>query len=365
MNIDNFKSDTVVLIRVDFNISNFNELFRIESAKDTIKLAMSKGSKVILCTHYGRPKNNEKEFSTINLVESITKIMGIGPIFVDQFDSFEDAKTLIQNSENKLFLLENSRFNINEFAVDENLKLELAKDYSQLADYFIDEAFSVSHRKESTNYYIKQLIPSQIGINYIKEIDNLNKLKEPNAPFLLLMGGAKVDTKLGVIKRLLPRVDRLLLGGMICFTFLKAKEIITNQKSLLMDSYVDVESLEEVVELLKKYENKIILPLDFVYNYLDGKTVIGDIGSLSAKMFCNELEKAKTIFFNGTMGEVENPSFALSTNTIVDHLVELDDSLLIAGGGDTESFLNNEQKLKFDFVSTGGGACLEYIANVL
>ena len=138
------------------------------------------------------------------------------------------------------------------------------------------------------------------------------------------MGGAKVDTKLGVIQKLLPTVEKLLLGGMICFTFLRVKEMIDGlnlslEDSVLKDSFIDEEYLPVATELLIAYKDKIVLPIDFVYNYLDGKTVIGDIGSLSAKLFCNELEGAKTVFFNGTLGEVENPLININ----------------VAGGGDS------------------------------
>ncbi len=360
----NLPDNSIVLIRVDYNISTLNDTYRIESSKNTIENVLSQGYKVVLITHYGRPLQNETEFSTLNLVPTIKNILNEELEYVNQYDSFTEAKTIISNSDKRLFILENTRFNKDENCDDTALRNELGKKYAVLGNYFIDEAISVSHRQEVTNTEITKYLPHNKGIRYDLEIENLNKLKSPEKPFYIYMGGAKVETKLPIIKKLISKADKIFLGGMICFTFLKVSESLGSKIPPLFDSPIDENSIIEVKELLLKYKEKLILPIDLVYKSTDGKIVAGDIGSLTTNIFCNSVKEAETIFWNGSFGQVELPTLDYGTNQFVQQLIELTDTFVVVGGGDTEALLTSKQKEKIDFVSTGGGATLDYISKL-
>jgi phosphoglycerate kinase len=356
-------NNSTILVRVDYNLSNMKELFRITSSYQTIHTLLEQGHKVILITHYGRPQAQEEEYSTKNLIEVVQEVFGTQPYYINQFQSFSQAKEEIKNNSQRLFILENTRFSGDETSKITEAKENLAKQYSQLGDYFIDEAFSVSHRQEATNYYLKNCMESSYGYRYQLEITNLNQLKSPKSPYILIMGGSKVETKLPLISHLITQADRILIGGMICFTFLEAAARLKVKIPPLWDSPVQQSSLDEVTELLKQHSNKIVLPIDLIYKTENGKITARDLGPMTTQLFINQLDKAQTIFWNGTLGQVEDPTFRYSTDQIINKLTSLDQALIIAGGGDTESYLTEEQKSKLDFVSTGGGACLEYIAH--
>lgn len=358
--------NSTVLVRVDYNISNLEELFRIESSKKTILELLEGNKKVILMTHYGRPTNRETNLSTQNLVEVIAKTIGIRPIFVDQTESFKEAKKIIDQSNNKLFLLENTRFLQEENTKDEKIKIDLAKEYATLGKYLIDEAFSVSHRKEVTNFYLKKILSWDFGYRHTLEKTNLDRLKNPQKPFYLILGGAKVETKLPMIENLIDKADKILLGGKICFTFLEFLRRQGETIPPLFDSPFEEVFIPIVGELLTKYKEKIVLPVDLVYKSTNDKTVAGDVGAVTTSNYIKLLEEAKTVFWNGTLGQTEQPSFAYSSTQIAKYLTTLENGLqntfVVVGGGDTESFLTESQKKSYSFVSTGGGACLDYLS---
>jgi phosphoglycerate kinase len=360
----NLPSNSTVLLKVDYNISSLTDTYRILMTKETINQLLVLNNKILLLTHYGRPKNSESELSTNNLIDVISNVLETKVVYINQYYNFGLAKNTIENSKSKIFILENTRYSEFESSEDKIQMQNLAKKYASLGSFYIDEAFSVSHREEVTNTTIKEFLPNAIGQRYKIELLNLNKLKSPAKPFYLYMGGAKVETKLPLIKTLLEKADKVFIGGMICFTFLKANEKLGNIIPPLFDSYIDETVLNEVCETLLKYKSKIVLPVDLVYKSVEGKVQAGDTGSLTCNIFCNSIEEAHTIFWNGAFGEVEVPNLDYSTKSFIKKLVQPNDCFIIVGGGDTESILTQNQKSKLDFVSTGGGATLDYISKL-
>ena len=353
---------TTVLVKVDFNLSSLTETYRIQSTQKTILELISEGNKVVLMTHYGRPTKQEKIYSTKNLQQVIEEVIGVKAKYINQFDSFDKAAKLIANSKSKLFLLENTRFNPIEEKGTTQEKFLLGKEYSKLGQFIVDEAFSVSHRNEVTNTIVKNFLPFGYGYRYQLEIKNLDKLQKPQKPYYLVMGGAKVETKLPLIEHLIGKADKIYIGGMICFTFLEEMRRRGAKVPPLFDTNFEEEYIPIVKKLLDKHPKKIVLPLDLVYKSVEGKIFAADIGSMSTQLFCDGLKDAKTIFWNGTLGEVEKPTFDYSTKQLVKTLLTIPKAFIVCGGGDTESFLSEKEKAKIDFVSTGGGACLDYLS---
>jgi 3-phosphoglycerate kinase len=366
-----FKS--TVLIRVDYNLPSQDDTYRIQITKKLILELLEEGYKVVLLTHFGRPlmgQNNEV-FSTKNLLKNIKGVIGKEAIYLDQFDpalgGFENLSKQIEASDSKFFLLENTRFDQDEQSQDVKKKYELGKKYALLGQYFIDEAFSVSHRQEATNHYIKKFIPWAYGYRYLIEVENLEKimhLKTEQRPFVLIMGGAKLETKLPVIDRLIESVDKLLIAGQLAFTFIEAqKQILDNTTNTvpIFESLVEPTFIKKAKELLLKYADKIILPVDMVYHYCDSKVLAGDIGAISTQMFIKEVKKAKTIFWNGPLGQIELKPYDQSTLSLL-KAISNTNSYSVIGGGDTETMITPKIREKLSFVSSGGGACLEFLS---
>jgi triosephosphate isomerase (TIM) len=370
-----FKS--TVIVRVDYNIPSLNDTYRIQITKKLILELLEEGYKVVLLTHYGRPKDGQKEkkFSTKNLIQPIKNVLGKQAIFLDQYDPLKGFEVLakeIEQSQANLFMLENTRFDLREQSLETKIKYELAKQYATLGSYFIDEAFSVLHRQEATNYYIKKFIPWAYGYRYLIEVENLEKLKHLNQdqrPFVLVMGGSKLETKLPVINQLIDKVDKLLIGGQLAFTFIEAqKQLVANNLSSdmpvpIFDSLVEQAFISQAKELLSKYGEKIVLPVDMVYYYKDAKVLAGDVGGISVQMFIKELKKAKTIFWNGPLGQIEVKPYDQSTISLLKSISE-SNAFSVIGGGDTETMITPEIREKISFVSSGGGACLEYLGKI-
>jgi len=371
--------NSTVLVRVAFDLPSLSDTARIKDAIPTIDLLLKNNNKVVLATKWGRPKGIDPEFSTqklIDVIESeiLTQITqtalpsfinsGTAIEFVDQFKSFEEAKSEILNSQNQIFLLENTHFSEDEKSKESVHRLNLAQKYASLADFFVDEAFPSSHRQEATNSEIKQILPWAFGLSYLSEITNLNKLKiDVEQPFVVVMAGAKLETKLPLISKMLPKAEKILLGGLLSFTFIQAaKELGFSDLPDIYDSYVEVEFLEQAKDLLKSNPDQLILPLDLVYESENGKTYGRDVGDKTLQLFENELKKAKTIFWNGTLGFYEKPPFDESTKKLGEFISSLDKAFKALGGGDTGSSLPQSILDKIDFVSMGGGATLEYLS---
>ncbi|MEO0294761.1 MAG: phosphoglycerate kinase [candidate division WOR-3 bacterium] len=359
-----------VFVRVDFNVpikkGRIQDDTRIRETVPTIKFLSEKGAKVILASHLGRPKGERNpEFSLKPCANRLSKILGKKVKFTEELYGEEVKKIIEKLKEGDILLIENVRFEKNEEKED----TELAKKWRELADIYVNEAFSASHRKHTSVFTLPKLFEEKYaGFLLEKEINNLKKITENfERPFIAILGGAKVEDKIGVIKTLVDKCDKVLIGGGMMFTFWKAKgKKIGN--SILDEKYIQ--------EVNKLPEDKILIAVDTRYalnpeskKYEEGEEVPEgysgyDIGAKTIEIFKEEISKAKTIFWNGPMGVFENKTFREGTYEIAKKIAEQTEkgAFSLCGGGETVQVLK-ELKLeeKISFVSTGGGASLEFI----
>lgn len=375
LNILDIKN-SIVLVKVGFDLPSLEDFSRILDAQKTIKLLIKNGNKVVLLSHWGRPTNSQdKKYSLEHMLPLISDLLQENVEFLNQYSDFKEIQNRINQSKDKLILLENTRFEPDEQSKNVNLRVSLAKKYADLGNYFVDEAFSLSHRQEATNTEIKQFLPWTLGLSYQQEILELNKLKtQPHLPFVAIMAGSKLETKLPIISKMIPLCTRLIIGGKLCFTFIRAAKEMGLNKYLEVDfgnSEVEVDFLDQAKSLLEKYSEKIILPVDFVYGDNLAKKISSespiekyalDIGPKSILNFQTELSPAKTVFWNGTMGYYEREEFNLGNTEIGKFLAENPSIYKVLGGGDTTSSLPKEVLNKMNFVSMGGGASLTYLS---
>lgn len=369
-----------VLVRVDFNVPlskdgnhTISDDTRIKAALPTIDYLLENNAKVILMSHLGRPKGEaDPEFSLKPVAEWLENHYGEkfhflpSNIVVD-----EKVKEEVEKLENgNLALLENTRYVKGETKNDP----EFAKELSSLADLFVNDAFGTSHRAHASNVGVANNLESAVGFLIQKEIEIMGKaLENPEKPFVSILGGAKVSDKIGVIENLISKVDYILIGGGMAYTFLKAqgKEI---GKSLLEEDKMDLS-----LELIKKAEAnnvKILLPKDVVIAdeiKEDAETEIVDIdniptdkealdiGPKTAKEYADIIKKAKTVVWNGPMGVFEIKVFANGTNEVAKALADSSATTIVGGGDSALAIEEAGYKDKITHVSTGGGASLEFL----
>ena len=369
-----------VLVRVDFNVplskENKGEIAddaRIKAAIPTIDYLLENGACVILISHLGRPKGeNNEDFSLKPVANWLENHYGekfhflASDVVVD--DKVKDEVKSLNSGE--LALLENTRFVKGETKNDESFAKELAS----LADIYVNDAFGTSHRAHSSNVGVASLLPSAVGLLIEKEIDIMGKaLEDPEHPFVAILGGAKVSDKIGVIDNLINKVDTILIGGGMAYTFLKAqgKEI---GKSLLEEDKMDL-SLD-LIKKAKANNVEILLPIDAVIADeikagVDTQVVeidsipidkeALDIGPKTAEMFAEKIKNAKTVVWNGPMGVFEIKEFSNGTNEVAKALAD-SSAITIVGGGDSALAIEMAGlKDKITHVSTGGGASLEFL----
>lgn len=369
-----------VLVRVDFNVplskENNEEIAddtRIRAALPTIDYLLENDAKVILMSHLGRPKGEAKpEFALKPVADWLENH------YKDKFHFFpspevvdDKVKEEVANlKEGEVCLIENTRYVAGETKNDP----EFAKKLASLADLYVNDAFGTSHRAHASNVGVASILPSAVGFLIEKEIDVMgNALEAPEHPFVSILGGAKVSDKIGVIENLITKVDTILIGGGMAYTFLKAqgKEI---GKSLLEEDKMDLS-----LELIKKAEAnnvEILLPVDVVIadeikagaeteivdidSIPEDKEAL-DIGPKTAELFSSKIKEAKTVVWNGPMGVFEIKEFADGTNKVAAALAE-SDAITIVGGGDSALAIELAGlKDKITHVSTGGGASLEFL----
>ncbi len=374
-----------VLVRVDFNvplkdgvITNDN---RITAALPTINKLVADGAKVVLCSHLGKPKNGpEDKFSLAPVAERLAQLVNTNVIFAkDDAVVGENAKKAVANmKDGEIVLLENTRFRGNDETKNgENLSKELA----ELVDgqVFVMDAFGSAHRAHASTVGVTKYV-KETAVGYLmqKEIAYLgNAVENPVRPFVAVLGGAKVADKLNVISNLLEKCDTLIIGGGMAYTFLKAKGLEIGE------SLVDDEKLDYCREMLAKAEKlgkKLLLPVDTVVadsfpDPIDApieiKTVaveaipadkMGlDIGEKTAKLFCDEVSKAKTVVWNGPMGVFENPVLNKGTLAVAKAMADTDATTVIGGGDSAAAVISLGFADKMTHISTGGGASLEYL----
>ncbi|MCM3906626.1 phosphoglycerate kinase [Trueperella bernardiae] len=370
-----------VFVRSDFNVpldkeKNITDDGRIRAALPTLTRLIDAGAKVIVSAHLGRPKGEvNPDFSLAPVAARLSELLG-KDVKLAEDTVGESAKALTADMANgDIVLLENVRFDARETSKVDAEREELASEYAALADAFVSDGFGVVHRKQASVYDIAKKLPSAAGELVFKEIDSLSKAtKDPARPYTVILGGSKVSDKLGVIDNLLDKADRLLIGGGMAYTFLKAKgnEVGT---SLLEEDFV-----EKAGEYLKKAREagvEILVPVDNVtapeFN-ADAPASIYDTGEMPAdemgldigpktrEGYAAAIADSKTIVWNGPMGVFEFPAFANGTKAIAEAM-EKAEGFTIVGGGDSAAAVRTLgfDEAKFNHISTGGGASLEYL----
>ena len=364
-----------VLVRCDFNVPLNDKLEitdenRIVGALPTIKYLIENGAKVILCSHMGKPKGEPKpELSLAPVAKSLSEKLGKEVIFAaDDNVIGENAKAAIEKmNDGDVVLLENTRYRAEETKNVENFSKELAS----IADIFVNDAFGTAHRAHCSTVGVADFVDTAVaGYLIQKEIEFLgNAVNSPVRPLVAILGGSKVSSKISVIENLLKKVDKLIIGGGMAYTFFAAQGKTTGT-SLLEPDYIDYAK-----KMLDAAGDKILLPVDTVVakefnNDAESMVVEGnipegwmglDIGPKSIELFSDAIKDAKTVVWNGPMGVFEMPNFAKGTNTIAEKLAELDATTVI-GGGDSVAAVNQAGLGdKMSHISTGGGASLEYL----
>ena len=366
-----------VLVRVDFNVpidartGAITDDSRIRAAIPTIKYLLERKARVILMSHLGRPKGkvvNEMRLKPV--AQRLSQILGQPVGMAADCIGPEVEKSVSTLKAGEILLLENLRFHAGEEAGN----LDFAKALARLGDIFVNDAFGTSHRAHASIAGIAQYLPAVAGLLLEKEINTLGGLLErPEHPFISLFGGAKVSDKVGMLKNIMGKVDCLLIGGGMAATFLKAENYEVGK------SPVEVDSLGVAAQLIKaaaKSGVKLMLPLDvIVTDKIDsgaaGETVavdaiprdkmIVDIGPKTVSVFRKELEKSRTVFWNGPVGVAEIPQFARGTTTLARLLPRLNAKTIVGGGSTAEVIGALGLADKVTFVSTGGGASLEFL----
>lgn len=367
-----------VLVRVDFNVPLNDELEitddkRIVAALPTIKYLLENGARVILCSHLGRPKGvgYEKKFSLAPVAERLKELLPDTNVMFASDVIGEDArKKASELKDGEALLLENVRFHKEETANDD----EFARKLADMAEIYVSDAFGTVHRAHASTAGVAKYLPAVCGFLIEKELSFLNgALESPERPFVAILGGAKVGDKIGVIKNLLEKCDTLLIGGGMAYTFFKAKGYNVG------DSLLDEERVGLAKELMEEAERrhvKLLLPVDTVVAKAftadaEHKTVACDaiedgwqgldIGEKTRELFAKEIEKAKTVVWNGPMGVFEFPAFAKGTEAVAQACANCGGTTVIGGGDSASAVKKLGLSGKMTHISTGGGASLELL----
>ena len=366
-----------VLARCDFNVpmdenQNITDNRRIVAALPTIKYLLEQNCKVVLCSHLGRPKGEFKpEFSLAPVAKELSRLLGKEVIMAKDVIG-EDAKAKVANlKEGEILLLENVRFHREETDNDP----EFSKKLAEFGEVFVNDAFGTAHRAHSSTEGVTHYLPAVSGFLIEKELEFLgNALNNPKRPFVAILGGAKVSDKIGVIDSLIEKVDTLIIGGAMAYTFFKAQGYNVGN-SLCEEDKCDL--AKELLAKAKANGVKMLLPIDTKVGKeyepnTESKTVAWtdipdgwqgfDIGEKSITIFEKELEGAKTVVWNGPLGLFEFEQFATGTNAIAHKLATLTDAITIIGGGDSAAAIERMGfSDKMTHISTGGGASLEFL----
>lgn len=365
-----------VLVRCDFNVpmdeeKNITDNTRIVSALPTIRYLLENDCAIILCSHLGRPKGEFKaEYSLKPVAKELSKLLNQDVIMAEDVvgeDAKEKASAL---KKGQIMMIENVRFHKEETDND----MEFAKQLSQLAQIYVNDAFGSAHRAHASTAGVASYLPAVSGFLIEKELQFLgNAILNPKRPFISILGGAKVSDKIGVIDSLLEKVDTLMIGGGMAYTFFKA------QGYEVGNSICEMDKLDLALELMEKAKQKgvkLILPVDtkigkelkpdteskiVKYTEIPADWEGFDIGPETIKIFTEELQKAKTVVWNGPLGLSEFEQFAIGTNEIAKVLADLD-AITIIGGGDSAAAVKKVGlENKMTHISTGGGASLEFL----
>ena len=365
-----------VLVRCDFNVPyDENRVItdnrRIVAALPTIKYLIENNAKIILCSHLGRPKGEVKpEFSLDIVAKELSRLLGKEVVLAKDVVG-EDAKAKAAAlKEGDVMLLENVRFEPGEEKNDENL----SKEFASLAEVYVNDAFGTAHRAHSSTTGVASYLPAVSGFLIEKELNFMGSaLENPERPFMAILGGRKVSDKIGVIESLLEKVDVLMIGGAMAYTFFRAMGY-TVGNSICEEDKLDL--AKELMEKAKAKGVKFMLPIDTKVGKEFSKDTESkvvkfseipdgwegfDIGPETIELYSKELKNAKTVIWNGPVGLFEFDQFAVGTNSIAKILADLD-AVTIVGGGDSAAAIEKAGLVeKFTHISTGGGASLEFL----
>lgn len=371
LNIDNKK----VIIRCDFNVplkeGKITDDTRIVKSLPTIKYCLEHNSKIILMSHLGRVKT--KEDTTKNdlsvVATRLSELLDKNVTFIN-YTRGEKLEQAISNMKDRdIILMQNTRYEDLDGKKESSCDIELAKYWASLGDIFINDAFGTLHRAHASNVGISTYLPSCVGLLVEKELNALSYLFNPDRPFMIILGGAKVSDKIGLIENLLPKCDKILIGGGMAFTFLKAEGYNIG------NSLLDEEALDFCKKILKENEDKIILPVDVVCNdkYEDTKGTVKDITELTdneigldigpntVNIFKNNLASSKTVMWNGPLGVYEFKNYVRGTDDVLTYLTEINAKTVLGGGDIVAAASSCNVTDKLYHISTGGGATLEYL----
>lgn len=365
-----------VLMRVDFNVPlddklNITDDTRIRAALPTIKYAIEKGAKVVLMSHLGRPDGKVVDRMRLTpAAKRLEELLGKKVTKTDDCIGGAVKKTISAMKPGDVILLENLRFH----AEEEKDGASFAKELASLGDVFVNDAFGTAHRAHASTEGVTKHLPSIAGFLLEKEIQYLGStVDNPKRPFVAILGGAKVNDKIKVIDNLLNKVDALIIGGGMAYTFLKAKGKTIGASKLDKDSF---DTARLALDKAAKKNIPMLLPIDHVIgNKFDANAdtkVVGedipdgwigmDIGPKTIRLFEDKLKSAKTILWNGPMGVFEMNKFAKGTEEIAKFLASLKSAATVIGGGDTAAAMSKfKVEDKMTHISTGGGASLEYL----
>lgn len=370
-----------IIVRVDFNVpldktnGNITDDTRIQKALPTIDHLLKNGAALILVSHMGRPKGQKDEFLTMKKTsDRLSEILSDVKIhFSENAIGKEAEEKAAQLQSGEILVLENIRFYSEETSKDKLERQKFAKALAKLGDVYVDDAFGSCHRAHASIVELAELLPAYAGLLLKKEIDMLETiLKKPQKPFVAIIGGAKVSSKITVLERLIEKVDVILIGGAMAYTFLKSRLINTGS------SMIENEFLSKAFQIIDKahyHETKFLLPEDHIIaNEFSEKAKTKtsskeipegwmgmDIGPKTIDKYTKMIKEAKTILWNGPMGVFEMQPFAKGTNSIAKALTKMK-GISVVGGGDSVSAVKNAGvEDKITHVSTGGGATLEYL----
>ncbi len=377
--IEDFElKDKKVFLRLDLNVPMKNgkitDMTRIQAALPTIQYAIDHGAKLVIASHLGRPEgkpDDREKFTLEPVAEALGGLLDKEVILVDDPKSDAPKSLLPTLRPNQIILLENVRFNADETENGERL----AKSMAAYTDIYINDAFGASHRAHSSIVFLPSLI-KQKGIGFLmkKEIEMLDKVSlMPEHPYVVILGGAKVSDKIGVIEQLIEKADTIMIGGAMAYTFLAAKGIEVG------NSLVEKTKVKYAADLIGRMEargKKLLLPIDHlvVKNVSDVATarktqgeamsegdIAVDIGPNTAMLYANEMKSAKTIFWNGPMGIFETKEYSAGTFAVARAMAE-SEGITVVGGGDSAAAINaSGYGDKVTHISTGGGASLEFL----